>query len=97
MIFLYWFVNHCMVSKTMIQGEWQTIERLISHMSDAEKRELMARLASSLPAQDTDQEVRAQRESLDALRSEAAMLPVANPNDSFCSSNHDRILYGRPT
>ena len=80
----------------MIQSQWQIIEQLLGQMNDAEKRELMSRVASSLSPQRPDEELRVQREALDNLRSDFAKLPVSNPKDGFCSSDHDRILYGRP-
>ena len=80
----------------MIQSQWQIIEQLLGEMNDAEKRELMSRVASSLYLQGDADDLCLQRNALDDLRSEIAKLPISNPNDGFCGSDHDRILYGRP-
>jgi hypothetical protein len=61
-------------------------------MNEAEKRELMSRVANFLSAQPADEELRAQRKALDELCAEMAKLPVSNPDDGFRSSDHDRIL-----
>ncbi len=80
----------------MIQSQWHTIEQLLGQMNEAEKHELIALIQGSLSPQPSDEELRLQRTALDELRTEMAKLPIANPADGFCSSNHDQILYGRP-
>ncbi|HEV3137208.1 MAG TPA: hypothetical protein VGZ26_04875, partial [Pirellulales bacterium] len=77
----------------MIQSQWQIIEQMLGQMNEAEKRELISRVANSLFAEPADEELAGQRRALDALSAEMATLPVSNPDDGFCSSDHDRILY----
>ncbi len=81
----------------MTQSQWQTIEHLLGQMNDAEKRALIARVTSSLSVEPTQEELLIQRKALDELRVEMDSLPMQNPADGFCSSDHDRILYGGPT
>jgi hypothetical protein len=80
----------------MIQNDWNTINQMLGHMSDAEKKELLARVADSItPAAPADA-LSAQCQALDAWQAQMAQMPASNPDDDLSSADHDRILYGRP-
>jgi hypothetical protein len=80
----------------MIQSHCDKIDQMLAQMNETEKRELLARVASSLVPSVTEAELDAQRRALDELETEMERLPVMNPDDGFTSADHDRILYGKP-
>jgi hypothetical protein len=80
----------------MTQSQWTAIDQLIGEMTEAEKRELVARLTRSRPQISEEEEVRAQRKALDELEAEMDKLPDLTPDDGFTSADHDKVLYSRP-
>ncbi len=74
----------------------RVVENSINDLSDAEKLELIGRIARSIPT-DTAAEaerVRIQREDLDQFIARMETLPSVPSDDGFSNRDHDKILYG---
>ena len=76
----------------MTQNQWDDIQRTIDAMSEREKVELLNRVSHALgQAEDAAHQ---QKQALNRLRAELALLPNRNPADGFSNRDHDKIIYG---
>ena len=83
-------------------GRLREVEESIAALTDAQKLELIARIAGSIRVEPEDPRVtaeRAERQRLnrDRLRARLTTLPAVEHDDGFSNREHDEILYGTPS
>lgn len=84
----------------MTPRDAQQLDRIIGQMTDAEKRELLDRLARSLNGgqhrapHPPDEMTPEQKKRLTDSFRRIASLPIEGPDDGFSGEDHDQVLYG---
>ncbi len=73
--------------------DWSALRETLSHLTLAEKLQLIEEVARSLRTASTAASPTEARAALNRLREELAALPLENPADGVSNRNHDDALY----
>ncbi len=77
----------------------RSVEDSIVHLSDAEKLELIGRIAQSvsITKPDDPERIRRQYENRIRLIEQMEALPSVSNDDGFSNRDHDKVLYSTPS